>query len=304
MGRTVAGAPNSGRVKALGIRNGVIVAAGMDRGICATSQHTQIRGSGWSLCHGWPQRRPRSFRRGGPSQAGSRSDRHQPRSRTCNSGSGRRPQRPRPGAWLEGGGWDHTLWENKVTPTRADLDSVTGNHPAIFSRIDGHIAVANSAALAAAGISRETPDPQGGKIDRDGQGEATGILREDSAMNLVFHRIPAPSEALRRRGLELAIADAFSHGLTSVQDNSDWEDFLVFEKLEQEGKLTLRVTEWLPFNAPVEQLEKMRSSHDAHDRMLNTGMLKGFMDGSLGSRTAAMKEPFADDPRQLGHPAF
>ncbi len=123
-------------------------------------------------------------------------------------------------------------------------------------------------------------------------------------MHLVFQKIPVPSEALRRRGLELAIADALSHGLTSVQDNSDWEDFLVFEKLEQEGKLHLRVTEWLPFDAPVEQLKKMRDSHDARDRMLNLGMLKGFMDGSLGSRTAAMKQPFTDDPKNSGIPRF
>jgi predicted amidohydrolase YtcJ len=209
-----------------------------------------------------------------------------------------------PGSWLQGGGWDHTLWAAKVTPTRADLDSVTGGHPAIFTRIDGHIAITNSAALAAAGIDRNTPDPQGGKIDHDPQGEPTGILREDPAMELVWKRIPAPTEALRRQGLELAIADAISHGLTSVQDNSDWEDFLVFEQLEREGKLSLRVSEWLPFNAPLDQLQKMRASHPADDRMLHTGMLKGFMDGSLGSRTAAMKQPYSDDPGNSGIPRY
>ena len=209
-----------------------------------------------------------------------------------------------PGSWLQGGGWDHTLWAAKLTPTRADLDSVTGGHPAIFTRIDGHIAIANSAALAAAGIDRNTPDPQGSKIDHDAQGELTGILREDPAMELVWKRIPAPTEKLRRHGLELAIADAVLHGLTSVQDNSDWEDFLVFEQLEREGKLSLRVSEWLPFNAPLDQLQKMRASHPAGDRMLHTGMLKGFMDGSLGSRTAAMKQPFSDDPENSGIPRY
>ena len=209
-----------------------------------------------------------------------------------------------PGSWLQGGGWDHTLWAAKLTPTRADLDSVTGGHPAIFTRIDGHIAIANSAALAAAGIDRNTPDPQGSKIDHDAQGELTGILREDPAMELVWKRIPAPTEKLRRHGLELAIADAVLHGLTSVQDNSDWEDFLVFEQLERESKLSLRVSEWLPFNAPLDQLQKMRASHPAGDRMLHTGMLKGFMDGSLGSRTAAMKQPFSDDPENSGIPRY
>jgi predicted amidohydrolase YtcJ len=209
-----------------------------------------------------------------------------------------------PGTWLQGGGWDHTLWQAKVTPTRADLDSVTGGHPAIFGRIDGHIAIANSAALTAAGIDGSTPDPQGGKIDRDAKGEATGILREDSAMELVYQKIPRPSDVMRRRGLELAMADAVSHGLTSVQDNSDWEDFLVFEKLEHEGKLSLRVSEWLPFSAPLDQLKQMRASHPADDQMLHTGMLKGFMDGSLGSRTAAMKQPFSDDQANSGIPRY
>ncbi len=299
----VAGVPNPGRVRAFGIRDGLIVAAGMDQGVCAKDQHTQSVDLGGAFVmaglndahvhFGEAGRRKLQVDLTGSTSLADMQQRVKAAARTA-----------APGTWLEGGGWDHTLWANKVTPTKADLDTVTGDHPAIFSRIDGHIAVANSAGLAAAAISRETPDPQGGKIDRDSQGEATGILREDSAMHLVFHRIPPPSEALRRRGLELAIADALSHGLTSVQDNSDWEDFLVFEKLEQEGKLTLRVTEWLPFNAPVEQLEKMRSAHDGHDRMLNTGMLKGFMDGSLGSRTAAMKQPFADDAKNSGIPRF
>jgi len=207
------------------------------------------------------------------------------------------------GHWLTGGNWDHTLWAPVVLPTRQDLDKVTGDHPAYLERIDGHIAVANTAALKAAGITGKTAAPQGGAIDLDAQGEPTGILRE-SAKELLAKVIPPPTPAERRRGDELAIQDALSHGVTSVQDFSDWEDFLVFEQMEKEGKLGIRISEWLPFVAPLDALEKMRAHHDANDPMLHTGMLKGFMDGSLGSRTAAMKEPFADDPKNSGLAQF
>jgi len=207
------------------------------------------------------------------------------------------------GHWLTGGNWDHTLWASRTLPTRQDLDSVTGDHPAFLSRIDGHIAIANSAALAAAEITGKTVPPQGGAIDLDANGEPTGILRE-SAQELVFKVIPKPSHDERRRGDELAIADALAHGITSVQDFSDWQDFLIYEELEKEGKLNLRITEWLPFKAPLDDLKKMRAHHDGNDPMLHTGFLKGFMDGSLGSRTAAMKAAYSDDPGNTGLPQY
>ncbi len=203
------------------------------------------------------------------------------------------------GHWLTGGGWDHTLWAGKTLPSRQDLDRVTGDHPALLERIDGHIAIANTAALKAAHINGKSVAPQGGSIDLDPSGEPTGILR-DTAMEEFERVIPPPSHDDRIHGLSLAIADALAHGLTSVQDNSDWEDFLVMEELEKRGKLHLRISEWLPFAAPLAELKTMRSHHDANDPMLHTGMLKGFMDGSLGSRTAAMKAPYADDPKNSG----
>ncbi len=208
-----------------------------------------------------------------------------------------------PGEWITGRGWDHTLWAEQKTPTRADIDSVTGDHPAIFNRVDGHIAIANTAALKAAGITAQTADPHGGKIDRDEKGEPTGILRE-TAMGLVAEKIPAPTPAQRRRAAELALQDAAQWGLTSAQDNSEWEDFLVYEQMEKEGKLTLRIAEWLPFDAPVAELEQFRKHHPASDTMLHTTMLKGFMDGSLGSRTAAMLAPYDDDPKNAGIPRY
>jgi hypothetical protein len=104
--------------------------------------------------------------------------------------------------------------------------------------------------------------------------------------------------------MEAALAEAARWGVTSVQDNSSWEDFQVMEELEKAGKLTARVTEWLPFNDSVEQLDGKRKAHLPSDSMLHTGMLKGFMDGSLGSHTAALIEPYADDPKNSGLPQY
>jgi predicted amidohydrolase YtcJ len=196
-----------------------------------------------------------------------------------------------PGQWLTGGGWDHTLWPGAQLPTREDIDAAAGSHPAIFTRVDGHIAVADSA----------TPAPQGGEIDHDAGGEPTGILRE-TAQSLV--QVPPPVAEQRRRGLELALHDAYSHGVTTVQDFSDWDDFVVFEQMEREGKLPIRIAEWIPFAEPLSQEEQQQTQHPKTDRMLHTTMLKGFMDGSLGSRTAAMNAPYADDPDNSGIPRY
>src|SRR6267378_91512 len=143
------------------------------------------------------------------------------------------------GEWLTGRGWDHTLWAGRTLPGRKDLDAVTAGHPAIFVRVDGHIAVANTAALKALSITAQSPDPQGGKIDKDAGGEPTGILRETAKDNALA-KLPKPTPAQRRKAAELALQDAARWGITSAQDNSDWEDFLVYEDLEKEGRLTLR----------------------------------------------------------------
>jgi hypothetical protein len=206
-----------------------------------------------------------------------------------------------PGQWLTGGGWDHTLWPGGRLPDRRDMDAAAEGHPAIFTRVDGHIAVADSAALAAAGITRSTQAPEGGEVDHGPDGEPTGILRE-TAQGLV--NVPPPTPEQRRHGLELALEDAYSHGVTTVQDFSDWDDFLVFEQMEKEGKLPVRISEWLRFDDPVNIEQQQRAHHPATDRMLRTTMLKGFMDGSLGSRTAAMNAPYADDPGNSGIPRF
>lgn len=208
-----------------------------------------------------------------------------------------------PGEWIRGRGWDHTKWQEHILPTRQDLDLVTGEHPALFTRVDGHIAVANSLALKAAGITKETPDPSGGKIGRDSDYNPTGILREGAA-DAVYAIIPKPTPAERRKAIELALAEVARSGLTSVQDNSSWDDFLVYEQLEREERLSVRITEWLPFDAPLDVLERQQAHHDATDPMLHTGMLKGFLDGSLGSRTAALLQPYSDDPGNTGLPQY
>ncbi|HEV2398700.1 MAG TPA: amidohydrolase [Candidatus Sulfotelmatobacter sp.] len=208
------------------------------------------------------------------------------------------------GEWITGSGWDETLWPVKVTPTRWDLDEVSAGHPVFLVRIDGHIAVANTRALQLGSINLASRDPQGGHIDRNENGEPTGILRE-TAQDAVLSVIPKPSHQQRRQGLELALADLAQHGITSAQDYSpNWENFQIYEELEKEGKLTARISEWLPFDESVEDLNKKRDSHPQSDLLLHTGMLKGFMDGSLGSHTAAMLEPYSDQPNNSGLPRY
>ncbi len=209
-----------------------------------------------------------------------------------------------PGAWIQGGGWDQTTWAETTLPTRQDLDAVTAGHPALLSRIDGHIALANSAALAAASIGKATADPAGAKIDRDAEGAATGILREAAATALVYAKVPKATPEQRGKALRLAIEDALAHGVTSVQDNSDWEDFLVLEGMEHAHTLKLRFGEWMDFTLPVAVLETRRASHPADDPLLHLTQLKGFLDGSLGSRTAAMQEPYTDDTSNSGLPRY
>ena len=208
-----------------------------------------------------------------------------------------------PAEWVVGEGWDETLWPVKVPPTRWDLDEVSGNHPVYLERVDGHIGVANTRALQLASVTVASRDPEGGKIDRDDSGTPTGILRE-KAQEAVQAVIPKPTHEKRRQAIELALADLASHGITSAQDYSQWEDFQTYEELEHDGKLTARISEWLPFDDSIEVLNNKRNSHPASDNMLHTGMLKGFMDGSLGSKTAALLEPYSDDPKNSGLPQY
>lgn len=206
----------------------------------------------------------------------------------------------KPGEWITGRGWDHTLWPEKRFPTRQDLDAVSTDHPMCFGRVDGHVAVANSRALDIAGITRDTKDPPGGSIERDAAGEPTGMLKEGAAMGKVWSRVPPITPEQRRRGIELALEDVAQHGVTSLQDNSTFVDFLVYEEIKKDGKLTARITEWLPFALPLDKLEELRQRGGTTDLTLRTGALKLAVDGSLGSRTAALLAPYADEPSSSG----
>src|ERR1035438_10282421 len=213
-------------------------------------------------------------------------------------------EKAKPGEWILGGGWDETTWPVKALPSRWDLDEVSAGHPVFLDRVDGHLAVANTRALQLASITIASRDPEGGKIDRDANGQPTGILR-DTAQQAVSVVLPQPTHEKRRQAIETALADLAEQGVTSAQDYSpDWQNFQIYEELEKEGKLTARISEWLPFDDSVEELQKKRDSHPQSDLMLHTGMLKGFMDGSLGGHTAALLEPYADDPKNSGLPRY
>jgi predicted amidohydrolase YtcJ len=204
------------------------------------------------------------------------------------------------GDWITGSGWDHTLWPDKKFPTKQQLDAVSPKNPVLLTHISGHVAVANSLALQLAGVTKDTPNPKGGEFERDPGGELTGMLEEGSAIGLVQQYVPDPSGTERRRGIELVLADVAKNGVTSVQDNSDWDDFLVYRDLKDENKLTVRITEWLHFTTNLSELQNERSEGGTSDPWLKTGALKMVTDGALGSRTAAMLAPYSDDPSTSG----
>jgi predicted amidohydrolase YtcJ len=206
----------------------------------------------------------------------------------------------KPGEWITGAGWDHTLWQEKQFPNKWMLDDVAPKNPVLLTHVSGHVAIANSLALKLADLNNNSPNPSGGELEHNSAGELTGMLKEGPAMELVRVSIPDPTAEQRRRGIVLALADLAKNGVTSAQDNSDWEDFLAYKQLKDDGKLTVRITEWLPFAAPLKDLENKRAEGGTTDPWLKTGALKMVTDGALGSRTAAMLEPYSDDAKTTG----
>jgi predicted amidohydrolase YtcJ len=209
------------------------------------------------------------------------------------------------GAWVTGRGWDHTLWGGQW-PTKKDLDEVAPNNPVILQRVDGHVSWVNTLALQKGNVTRETRDPQGGEILRDSNGEPTGILKE-TAGALVANVVPAATREEQSEALSRALAEARRYGLTSIQTNDvpSFEATPLYRELLKADKLTVRVAEWQQFDRTVEELKRERAefaSHKDDPLRLKLSALKGYVDGTLGSRTAAMLAPFADDPHNSGIP--
>jgi hypothetical protein len=209
----------------------------------------------------------------------------------------------KPGEWIIGRGWDHTIWKQDF-PSKKDLDAIAPNNPVFLVRVDGHVAWVNSAALKLAGTTKDTKNPPGGEIERDAAGEPTGILKE-TAQGLVNQLIPQPTKEQQVKGLELALDLARKYGITSVQDNSGYETTKLYRQFLQQNKLTVRVAEWQNFEDSVEELKRQRAefaSFKDNPARLKLGALKGYVDGTLGSKTAAMLAPFSDDPNNPGIP--
>lgn len=207
------------------------------------------------------------------------------------------------GTWITGGDWDHSLWGGDL-PARDWIDRVTPDHPVWVSRLDGHMAVANSAALKAAGVTRETPDVAGGEIVRGRNGEPTGLLK-DNAMRLVARAVPPPSDAMRDRALGAAMQHVAANGVTTIHNMGSWADLATFARARQSRTLKTRIYGVVPL-ADWERLRDAVSRREyggadgRGDDWLRVGGLKGFVDGSLGSHTAAFHQPFADAPYDRG----
>lgn len=210
------------------------------------------------------------------------------------------------GRWITNVTWDHERWPGAPLPTREWIDAAAGDHPVFIARLDGHMALANSRALAVAGITRDTKEPSGGVIVRDpATGEPTGVLKEDGAMDLVFRVIPPPSDAELAEALDAALGEAARRGVTSVVDFGNWPawplfaEWPVYQRARAAGKLTARVS----FRSPISLWEAQRDlvqTQGRGDEWLSLGGFKGYADGSLGSTTAIFFEPYADAPGTSG----
>jgi predicted amidohydrolase YtcJ len=205
----------------------------------------------------------------------------------------------RPGEWITGGDWDHERWPGTPLPERSWIDSVTPNNPVLVSRLDGHMALANSAALRLAGIDRSTRDIPGGTIVRDSTGQPTGVLK-DEAQNPVYAAVPTPSQAQSDAALSRALAWAASKGVTSVSDVSvPWFEVAALKRAHRKGTLTTRVSVYVPLGEWRRMADTVRSNGPGDDRLRIAGV-KGYVDGSLGSTTALFYQPYNDAPETSG----
>lgn len=205
-----------------------------------------------------------------------------------------------PGQWILGGDWDHEQWPGARLPRRDWIDSVTPHHPVFVSRLDGHMALANTAALRAAGVTRDTPTPLGGEIPRDPiTGEPQGIFK-DAAMDLIWAAVPPRSARDIDSALARALAHAASLGVTAVAHASaSWEDLASYRRLRDAGQLTLRAYLYLPLAQWRAVADTIRI-FGAGDDWVRIAGVKGVVDGSAGSRTAYFFDAFADSAGYAG----
>ena len=202
-----------------------------------------------------------------------------------------------PGTWISGGDWDHTLWGGEL-PQHAWIDSVTPNNPVWINRLDGHMALANKLAMDAAKVTSSTADIEGGTIVRDPSGQPTGIFK-DNAQSYVDRAQPANSDALDDRSLDAAMHYVAERGVTSVVNMGTFEVLAAMERAHKAGKLITRIYAV----TPIAQWKRLRDTVAARgkgDEWIRIGGIKGFVDGSLGSHTAAMFAPFTDSPKDSG----
>lgn len=202
------------------------------------------------------------------------------------------------GEWLQGGTWDHQNWGGEL-PHKDWVDAVTPNNPVLVVRLDGHMALANSLAMELAGIDENTPDIDGGEIVRDADGRPTGVLK-DNAMALVVKVIPPPTITQQDRALQQAMDYLAENGVTTVHDmGSNWDSLASYRRAHANNTLRTRIYASVPV-ADWQRLAKEVERRGRGDDWLRIGGLKGFMDGSLGSHTAAFFEPFTDTPDDRG----
>lgn len=203
------------------------------------------------------------------------------------------------GRWITGGDWDHEAWEKNDLPAKEWIDAFTPNTPVFVSRFDGHMALANSYALKLAGITKDTPNPDGGLIVKDKlTGEPTGILK-DNAMSLIFAAIPEPSEKEYAGALTAALNEAKKNGFTSVQDITYANDLKIYQQFDKDNKLTCRIYTRLPI-ADCDNLINSGIRYNFGSDKIKLGSLKAFADGSLGSSTALFFEPYSQDSSTRG----
>ncbi len=212
---------------------------------------------------------------------------------------GERAKHTPKGQWILGGNWDETKWNPPNMPTKELIDALTPDTPVFVSRYDGHMGLANSAALRLAGITAKTPDPAGGTVVRDAQGNPTGALK-DAATDYIDKVIPPLSHDQRVKIVKRALAYAASVGVTSVQHMvASYEDIAVYAELLRRGELTTRIYA-APLITNVDDQAKLGIGHAFGGPYLRIGALKAFADGSLGSGTAYFYEPFLNQGNNRG----